>query len=210
MLKFADDTKVFRKIKSDADRQHLQDDLNMLTEWSVKWQILFNFGKCKCLNTGHGNEDAQYTMGGTILNTTLKEKNLRLTIRADRKVSEQCGNAAAKRNQILGLIKRNIVYKEKELIIPLYKTIVRPHLEYCIQTWRPYRKKEKLRNISYEMRLKECGLTTLETRILRGDQIEVFTILNGYENIERNIFYRSRKREGLEDMELYSQRSSVD
>ena len=72
----------------------------------------------------------------------------------------------------------------------MYKTIVRPHLEYCIQAWRPYRKKDidilervqrratkiiqKLRNISYEMRLKECGLTTLETRRLRGDQIEVF------------------------------------
>ena len=47
----------------------------------------------------------------------------------------------------------------------------------------------KLRNISYEMRLKECGLTTLETRKLRGDQIEVFKILNGYENINRNIFF---------------------
>ena len=106
---------------------------------------------------------------------------------------------------ILGLIRRNIVYKEKELIIPLYQTIVRPHLEYCIQAWRPYRKKDidmlervqrratkmipKLRNISYEMRLKECGLTTLETRRLRGDQIEVFKILNGYENIDRNIFF---------------------
>ena len=56
----------------------------------------------------------------------------------------------------------------------------------------------KLRNISYEMRLKECGLTTLETKRLRGDQIEVFKILNGYENIDRNIFSRSRKREGLE------------
>ena len=32
VLKFADDTKVFREIKSDADRQHLQDDLNKLTE----------------------------------------------------------------------------------------------------------------------------------------------------------------------------------
>ena len=75
----------------------------------------------------------------------------------------------------------------------------------CIQAWRPYRKKNidmlervqrratkmipKLRNISYEMRLKECGLTTLETRRLRGDQIEVFKILNGYENIDRNIFF---------------------
>ena len=47
----------------------------------------------------------------------------------------------------------------------------------------------KLRNISYEMRLKECGLTTLETRRLRGDQIEVFKILNGYENIDRTFFF---------------------
>ena len=64
VLKFADDTEVFRKIKSDADRQHLQDDLNKLIEWSEKWHMLFKFGKCKCLHTGHGNEDAQYTMGG--------------------------------------------------------------------------------------------------------------------------------------------------
>ena len=48
---------------------------------------------------------------------------------------------------------------------------------------------QKLRNISYEMRLKECGLTTLETRRLRGDQIEVFKILNVYENIDRNMFF---------------------
>ena len=147
--------------------------------------MLFNYGKCKCLHAGHRNEDAQYTMGDTVLNTTVKEKDLGLTISADMKVSEQCAIAAAKGNQILGLIRRNIVYREKE-----------PHLEYCIQAWRPYRKKDidilervqrratkmiqKLRNISYEMRLKECGLTTLETRRLRGDQIEGFKILNGY------------------------------
>ena len=117
---------MFSKIKSDADRQHLQDDLNKLTEWSEKWQMLFNFGKCKCLHTGHGSEDAQYTMGGTVLNTTLKEKDLGLDLEsADMKVSEQCGIAAVKGNQILGFIRGNIVYKGKELIIPLYKTIVR-------------------------------------------------------------------------------------
>ena len=48
---------------------------------------------------------------------------------------------------------------------------------------------QKLRNICYEMRLKQCGLTTLETRILRGDQIEVFKILNVYENIGRHFFH---------------------
>ena len=62
--------------------------------------MLFNLGKCKCLHTGHGNEDAQYTMGGTVLNTTVKEKDLGLTINANMKASEQCGIAAAKRNPI--------------------------------------------------------------------------------------------------------------
>ena len=52
-------------------------------------------------------------MGDTLLNTTVKENDLGLTISADIKVSEQCGIAAAKVNQILGLITRNIVYKEK-------------------------------------------------------------------------------------------------
>ena len=58
------------------------------------------------------------------------------------KVSEQCGIAASKGNQIIVLIRRTITYKEKQLIVPLYKAIVRPHLEYCIQAWRPYRKED--------------------------------------------------------------------
>ena len=59
------------------------------------------------------------------------------------------------------------------------------------------------------MHLKECGLTTLGTRRLR-DQIEVFKILNEYENSDRNIFSWLKKREGLEDMALHEQSSSVD
>ena len=47
----------------------------------------------------------------------------------------------------------------------------------------------KLRDISYEMRIKECGLTTLETWRFRGDQIDVNTILNGCENTDKNIFF---------------------
>ena len=63
--------------------------------------MLFNFGKCRCLHSGHRNENAQYTMGDIVLNTTVKEKDLGLTITADMKVSEHCGIAAAKGNQIL-------------------------------------------------------------------------------------------------------------
>ena len=149
-------------------------------------------------------------MGSTVLNTTLKEKDLGLTISADMKVSEQCGIAAAKGNQILGLIRRNIVYKEKELMIPLYKTIIRPHLEYCIQAWRPYRKKDidvlervqrratkmiqKLRNISYEMRLKECGLTTLETEDWEEIRLRCLKYWMGMK-ILTHIFFHRQGRE---------------
>ena len=74
-------------------------------------------------------------MGDAVLGRTTKENDLGVPFSADMKVSEQCRIAASKGNQILGLIRRTITYKEKQLI-------VRPHLEYCIQAWRPYRKKD--------------------------------------------------------------------
>ena len=100
ILKFVDDTKVFRKVNTDGDKQHLQNDLDRLVKWSEKWQMLFNFGNCKCLHTGHGNLDINNKMGDIVLGTTVKEKDLGVTISADMKVSEQCGIAASKGNQI--------------------------------------------------------------------------------------------------------------
>ena len=95
------------------DKQHLQNNLSRLVKWSEKWQMLFNFRKCKCLHTGRGNLDVIYKMVDTVLGTTVKEKDLGITISADMNVSEQCGIAVSKGNQILGLIRRNIAYKEK-------------------------------------------------------------------------------------------------
>ena len=138
----------------------------------------------------------------------MKEKDLGVTMNANMKVSEQCRIAASKGNQVLRMIRRNITYKEKSLIAPLYKAIVRPHLELCIQAWSPYLRKdidmlEKRQRIATKLipglrdlhsrTERTTKLPTLETRRLRGDQIEVFKILNGYENIDSNIFSKLRK-----------------
>ena len=72
--------------------------------------MLFNFGKCKCIHIGHGNMDEQYKMGDAV-----QEKDLGVTFSADMKVSEQCGIAASKGYKILGLIRKTITCKEKQL-----------------------------------------------------------------------------------------------
>ena len=139
--------------------------------------MLFNFGKCKCLHAGPGNTGMNYEMGGTVLSKTVKEKDLGVTMTANMKVSEQCRIAASKGNQVIGMILKNLTNKEKSLIIPLYRAIVIPHLEYCIQAWNPHLRKDVdmletiqrratklmpgLRDLTYEELLKECGLTTL-------------------------------------------------
>ena len=123
VLKFADDTKVFRKVTNDTNKQSLQDDLDKLVKWLEKLQMLLNFGKCKCTQIEHVNMDKEYKMGDAVLGRTTQEKDLGVTFSADMKVSEQCGIAALKRNQILGLIRRTITYKEKQLIVPqLYQS----------------------------------------------------------------------------------------
>ena len=79
--------------------------------------MLFNFGKCKCIHIGHGNMDEEYKIGDAVLGRTTQEKGV--TFSADMKVSEQCGIAASKGNQIIGLIRRTITYKYKLLHLSL-------------------------------------------------------------------------------------------
>ena len=74
--------------------------------------MLFNFGKCKCIHIGHGNMDEEYKMGDAVIGSTTQEKGLGVIFSADMKVSEQCGIAASKGNNILGLIMRTTLYKD--------------------------------------------------------------------------------------------------
>ena len=81
-------------------------------------------------------------MNNATLKTVEVERDLGVIINRNEKYSEQCLMAAKKANCVSGLIKRNINCKNAAVIMRLYKSLVRPRLEYCIQTWSPYHKKD--------------------------------------------------------------------
>jgi len=203
--KFADDTKLCRAVGDEKEVNILQEDLRRMFRWSQDWQMLFNLEKCSVMHMGKRNNESSYEMGGKVLKVSEEERDLGVVMHKSAKPSRQCAEAAKKGNSTLGMIRRTIVTRDKDTILRLYKSLVRPQLEYCIQVWNPYLRQdiEKLekvqrratkmilgyKNLSYEERLDRCGLTTLERRRSRGDLIEAYKIITGKEALQWERFF---------------------
>ena len=140
------------------------------------------------------------------LETTVEEKDVGVMIRNDLKPSSQCAKAAKKANSVLGQMARAFHYRDKDTWPRLYKTYIRCHLEYCVQAWSPYNAADKellekvqrravgmisgLTGRTYEERLAECNLTTLEERRTRGDLIQTWKIIHGKDAVDRSSWFQ--------------------
>lgn len=208
MRMFADDTKVWKKITELKDCIDLQEDLTRLQHWSNTWLLQFHPEKCKVMHVGHKYR-FQYRITQSnqtyTLNETEEEKDLGIIVTNNLSASTQCAEAAKKAMRILGMVRRQFKNMDKQCFILLYKTFIRPHLEYAIQVWSPYKRGDieclekvqrratklvfALRNCSYEDRLVKLGLTTLEERRRRGDLIETYKIITGKEKVRIEDFF---------------------
>lgn len=144
-------------------------------------------------------------MGNHKLEVVHQEKDLGVVISSDLKVSQQCQQAYNKASRILGLINRTIEYRHTDILLRLYKSLVRPHLEYSISAWSPHYSKDKVLiekiqrrftrmipsvcNLPYEVRFKKLGLWSLEDRRVRADLIEVFKIVYGLSSVKFDTFF---------------------
>src|ERR1043165_4710767 len=100
----------------------------------------FDIDKCKVMHIGNSNLEAKYEMSGKELEQIKEEKDLEVIVCNNFKVGKQCLKTCNKGNQILGMINRTFSSR-KQSMLPLFKSLVRPHLDYCIQAWRPHLKK---------------------------------------------------------------------
>ena len=131
---FADDAKLFCPVTKEPST--LQSDRESYT-WSERWQLPFNVGKCKILHIGKNNPKHNYSMSGRILEKIETQNDLGVLMDTEIKFHQQTSSAIKRANQILGLIKKTSAAKNEENISVLYKTFVRPLLEYANVIWGP-------------------------------------------------------------------------
>ena len=203
--KFADDTKCGQVINSVGDVERLQECLNRLTDWADRWGMAFNVAKCKVLHVGRSNEKATYTMNGVQLSSTEEERDIGVKVSANLKPSKQCSEAAQRAAGVLSQISRAFHYRDKKTFLQLYKQYVRPHMEFAVPAWSPWSVADKevlervqeravkmisgLKGTTYEERLAELGMPSLEMRRTHYDLVQVYKIINRKDNVNPSTWF---------------------
>ena len=210
---FADDTKVFRKIESDADRLQLQVDINNLIKWSDTWLLKFHPDKCVSMHISNKSlkENFIYKMGTHDLKESTCEKDIGVHIDNHIKFDIHINNAVSKANKVLAVTRRTFECMNDDIFNMIFKGLVRPHLEYAAPVWSPHLNKHKellenvqrratklvpgLSQLPYPERLRKLKLPTLAYRRARGDMIQTYKLLtknkDGYDKTLPSLFTKS-------------------
>ena len=141
---FADDTKIYKQINKVEDSIALQSDLTALDLWADRWQVKFNPSKCEVVRITHNKDKSttRYQVSSTELRNVSNYKDLGVIMANDLTWTKHVSKTVHKANKDLGLLKRTVGSKNKNIFSILYKSLVRPILEYASPVWAPHLAKD--------------------------------------------------------------------
>ena len=153
-----------------------------------------NVSKCNVMYLGSNNPKFAYILQGSALASTSTVRDLSVTVSEDCSVSQQCTNVAARARRLTGLMLRTFTSRRRNVILPMFKSIIRPIVEYATPVWSPHLKKDiaevervqrkvtkcisGLNHLPYEERLKSLDLPKLDTRRSYFDLLECYKIIH--------------------------------
>ena len=203
---FADDAKLFGRVNIIMQGLTVQVSLDNSVDWAKLWKMNYHFKKCKHLHVGNHDLNIEYTMqtetGEIKVKKVQSEKDLGVIFDQKLKFTEYINSKVNKANRNVGLIFRTFTFMDKDMFLNLYKSVVRPHLEYASTIWYPMYKKDKIliqnvqrgatrllkciKHLPYEERLITLGLPSLEYRRDRADLIQVYKIMHGIDKNDKD------------------------
>ncbi|GAB0181705.1 mitochondrial enolase superfamily member 1 [Grus japonensis] len=142
LSKFADKTKLCGVVDALEGRDAIQRDLDRLERRDCANLMKIHKPKCQVLHMGRRNPKHNYRLGGEWIESSPEEKDLGVLTDEKLNMSQQCTLAAQKANRVLGCIRSSMTSRLREVILPLYSALMKPHLEYCIQLWGTLHKKD--------------------------------------------------------------------
>ena len=138
---FADDAKLVKSINDLSDNLLLQNDITTFSAWSNEWKIALNALKCAAIRFSLASVDPSpvYSINDTPIVFSSTFRDLGVVVSSNLSWSTQINQVCSKAYRSFHLIKRNFKHSSPiTLKKNLYFALIRSHLSYCSQLWRPH------------------------------------------------------------------------